>query len=234
MSASFTPLISATLVFVLGHFFLSARPVRSGLVGILSRNGFLAVYSIYAMASFIWMNIAYTRAPFEDLWGDPYWARWASVLIMPLAAIFLAAGVSTANPSAVGMDKLLAGGREPRGIQKVTRHPLLWAIAIWAALHFAANGDEASAIFFGGILVLSLAGMAHIEARKRAVGDPGWERFAALSSAVPFAALIGGRTRVTLSEIGWGRLAAGVVLYLVLLFGHRVVIDVPILTQLAG
>jgi uncharacterized membrane protein len=234
MSASFTPLISATLAFVLGHFFLSARAVRNGLIGILSRNGFLAVYAIYALGTFIWMNLAYTKAPWEDLWGDPYWARWASVLLMPFAAILLAAGVSTANPSAVGMDKMLAAGREPKGIQKVTRHPLLWAVALWSALHLAANGDEASVIFFGGILILCLAGMAHIEARKRAEGGAGWERFASLSSAIPFAALIGGRNTVTLSEIGWGRLGAGVLLYLVLLFGHRVVIDVPILGKLAG
>ncbi|MDH3241751.1 MAG: NnrU family protein [Alphaproteobacteria bacterium] len=234
MSANFTPLISATLAFVLGHFFLSAGPVRAGLIGILSRNGFLAVYSLYSIATFVWMNIAYTKAPFEDLWGDPHWARWASVLIMPLAAILLAAGVSTANPGAVGMDKLMAEGREPRGIQKVTRHPMMWAIAIWAALHLAANGDQASVIFFGGLLVLCLGGMVHIEARKRAEGGAAWERFAAGSSVVPFAALLAGRTRVTLSEIGWGRLAAGMVLYVVLLFGHRVVIDVPILAQLAG
>ncbi len=234
MSANFTPLISATLAFVLGHFFLSARPIRAGLIGILSRNGFLAVYAIYSMATFIWMNIAYTKAPFEDLWGDPHWARWASVLIMPLAAVLLTAGVSTANPSAVGMDKLMAAGREPRGIQKVTRHPLLWAVAIWAALHLVANGDQASVIFFGGILLLCLVGMLHIEARKRAEGGAGWERFASLSSLVPFAALIDGRTRVTLSEIGWGRLVAGLLLYVVLLFGHRIVIDVPILGQLAG
>lgn len=234
MSDTFMPLTAATLAFVLGHFLLSAGPIRSGLIGLLSRNGFLVVYSIYAIATFIWMNLAYTRAPFEDLWGDPLWARWASVVVMPLAAVLLTAGVTTANPSAVGMEKLMAEGREARGIQKVTRHPVLWAIAIWAALHLAANGDLASLIFFGGLVLLCLLGIAHIETRKVTEGGMGWERFTSGSSAIPFTALLSGRAKVTLSEIGWGRIAAGIVLYILLLFGHRVVIDVPILPQLAG
>ena len=234
MSASFTPLIAATLAFVAGHFVLSAAPVRAALTGALGRIGFLVGYSLYAIATFVWMNKAFTRAPFEDLWGDPVWARWLAVAVMPLASTLLAAGVMTANPAAVGFEKLMAADRPPMGIQKVTRHPVLWAIALWAALHLAANGDLASVIFFGGILVLSLAGMVHMEARKRAEPGDAWTRFAERSSLVPFAGIVEGRVRVSPSEIGWSRIAAGVILYLVFLFGHRVVIDVPLLPQLAG
>ncbi|HSR55001.1 MAG TPA: NnrU family protein [Alphaproteobacteria bacterium] len=234
MSANFTPLIAATAAFVLGHFVMSSMPIRTALMVPLGQKGFLAVYSLYAIGTFIWMNIAYTRAPFEDLWGDPHWARWVSVLVMPLAAVLFAAGAATAHPWAVRVGNQPDQGREPRGIQKVTRHPVLWAIAIWAALHLAANGDQASLIFFGGILALCLIGVAHMEARKRAEGGAAWEGFAARSSVIPFAALVSGRAKVTLSEIGWGRLAAGLILYFILLFGHRVVIDVPLLPQLAG
>ena len=234
MSASFTPLIAATIAFVIGHLVLSAAPVRAALTGALGRIGFLAGYSLYAMATFIWMNKAFTGAPFEDLWGDPGWARWLAVAVMPLASTLLAAGVLTANPGAVGFEKLMAADRPPMGIQKVTRHPILWAIALWAALHLTANGDLASVIFFGGILVLSLAGMIHMEARKRAELGDAWTRFAAQSSLIPFAGIVEGRVRVSPAEIGWSRIAAGIILYLVLLFGHRVVIDVPILPRLGG
>ncbi len=73
-----------------------------------------------------------------------------------------------------------------------------------------------------------------MEARKTAEGGAAWTRFRAHSSAIPFAGLLSGRVTVTLAEIGWGRIAAGVVLYLIFLFGHRVVIDVPLLPGLAG
>ena len=234
MSASFTSLIAATLAFVLGHFVLSAAPVRATLTGMLRRTGFLVAYALYAITTFVWMNIAFAHAPFEDLWGDPGWARWFAVGVMPLASVLLAAGTLTANPSAVGFEKLMAANRPPMGIQKVTRHPILWAIALWAALHLAANGDLASVIFFGGMLSLSLAGMGHMEARKRAEPGDAWTRFADGSSFIPFAGIIQGRIRVRPGEIGWSRIAAGLILYLVLLFGHRIVIDVPLLPQLAG
>ena len=234
MNASFTSLIAATLAFVLGHFVLSATPVRTALTGVLGRTAFLVFYSLYAIGTFVWMNIAFARGPFEDLWGDPGWARWLAVGVMPLASVLFAAGVMTANPSAVGFEKLMAANRPPMGIQKVTRHPIQWAIALWAALHIAANGDLASVIFFGGILSLSLAGMVHMEARKRAEPGDAWTRFADGSSFIPFAGIIEGRVSVSAGEIGWDRIAAGLILYLVFLFGHRVVIDVPLLPQLSG
>ena len=234
MSTSFTPLITATLAFIAGHFLLSAGPVRAALLGALGRTGFLGLYSAYAAATFIWMNVAYARAPFRDLWGDPTWARWLAVLAMPVAAVLFAAGAMTANPGAVGFGGLLDGERPARGIQKVTRHPILWAVAIWAAVHLCANGDLASAIFFGALLALCLFGMVHIELRKRAEPGDAWRKFAAQTSFVPFAGLVSGRLKLGLGEIGWSRLAAGAILYLLLLFGHRIAIDVPILPQLAG
>jgi uncharacterized membrane protein len=234
MSTSFTPLIAATLAFLAGHFVLSALPIRGALIRILGRTGFLVVYSTLAMATFIWMNVAYARAPFDDLWGDPGWARWVAVLIMPVASTLFAGGVLTANPGAVGFEKLMDSARAAQGIQKVTRHPILWAVALWAGVHLLANGDMASVIFFGGLLVLCLLGMIHLEARKAAELGESWQRFAAQSSFVPFAGIVSGRLSVGMKEIGWNRLAAGVILYLVLLFGHRVAIDVPLLPQLAG
>ena len=234
-AATFTPLLAATALFVASHFLLSARSARDALVRLLTERGFLLAYSLLAGALFVWMNLAYARAPFEDLWGDPLWARWAAVALMPVATVFLVAGVTTASPAAVGGDRLFAQRvREPVGIQKVTRHPVLWALAIWAALHLAANGDLASAIFFGGLLALCLGGMAHIESRRRSQGGANWAPFAAQSSALPFAAVLAGRARVSHAEIGWSRIATGLGLYLVFLFGHRVVIDVPILPGLAG
>ncbi|MGY9005906.1 MAG: NnrU family protein [Alphaproteobacteria bacterium] len=227
-------MISATLCFVLGHFILSARPIRDYLIETLKRNGFLGVYSIFAATSFIWMNLAYARAPFEDLWGDPTWVRWLGIIVMPLATVLLATGAMTANPAALGFGDLLEQGRKPTGVQKITRHPVQWAIAIWAGIHFLANGDMASAIFFGGFLTLSILGMVHMECRKRAENDALWTRFTDQSSFFPFGAIMAGRVKTSLKEIGLNRIAVGIILYLVLLFGHRIAIDVPLLPQLSG
>jgi len=232
MSASFAPIIIATAAFVLSHFVLSFSLVRDAIAGRIGEQAFLLLYSLVAVATFTWMSIAYGRAPFEDLWGDPHWARWLSVLVMPVATVMLTCGIGTANPGAIGFGNLRAPDRAPVGIQKITRHPVMMAIALWSALHLVTNGDAASLILFGGMLILTLGGIVHIEVKKRARGGDSWARFAAASSVVPFAAIIDGRARVSLGEIGWNRIAAGLVLYVILLLGHRVVVDVPLLPGL--
>jgi uncharacterized membrane protein len=234
MSASFAPVVIATAAFVLSHFILSFSPVRGAIAGRIGEQAFLLLYSLVAVATFTWMCVTYGRAPFEDLWGDPRWARWLSVLVMPVATVLLTCGIGTANPGAIGFGNLRAPDRAPVGIQKVTRHPIMVAIALWSALHLMTNGDAASLILFGGLLLLALGGILHIEVKKRAHGGDAWTRFTAASSVVPFAAIIDGRARVGLGEIGWNRIAAGLVLYVILLLGHRVVVDVPLLPGLFG
>ncbi|MGE0652844.1 MAG: NnrU family protein [Alphaproteobacteria bacterium] len=234
VSASFAPVIIATAAFVLSHFVLSFGPVRGAIAGRIGEQAFLLLYSLVAVATFTWMCVAYGRAPFEDLWGDPRWARWLSVLVMPVATVMLTCGIGTANPGAIGFGNLRAPDRGPIGIQKITRHPIMMAIALWSALHLITNGDTASLILFGGMLILTFGGIVHIEIKKRAGGGEAWTRFTAASSVVPFAAIIDGRTQVSLGEIGWNRIAAGLVLYVILLLGHRLVVDVPLLPGLFG
>ena len=234
MSASFAPVIIATAAFVLSHFVLSFSPVRGAIAGRIGEQAFLLLYSLVAIATFTWMCVAYGRAPFEDLWGDPPWARWLSVLVMPVATVMLTSGIGTANPGAIGFGNLRAPDRGPVGIQKITRHPIMMAIALWSALHLITNGDTASLILFGGMLILTLGGIVHIEIKKRAGGGEAWARFTAASSVVPFAAILAGRASVSLGEIGWNRIAAGLVLYVILLLGHRIVVDVPLLPGLFG
>ncbi len=232
MSASFMQLSAATATFVLSHFVLSFAPVRRRLVRLGGENIFLIGYSVIAFATFVWMCLAYAWAPFEDIWGDPYWMRWVAVAAMPLATILFAGGVATTNPGAVGQTRLTGTAPMPHGIQKVTRHPMMMAMAIWSALHLGINGDMASLILFGSMLFLALGGIAHLEIRRRADDDGSWAKFAAASSVIPFVALAQGRTRMRLGEIGWNRITAGILLYLVLLLGHRIVIDAPILPGL--
>jgi len=116
-----------------------------------------------------------------------------------------------------------------KGVLRITRHPFLWGVAIWAAGHLMVNGDTASLILFGTLLVLAIAGTYSIDAkRKRMLGDK-WSAFAAQSSAVPFAAIAQGRQRLDLAGIGWWRLALAVVIWAALLFAHPYAFGAPAL-----
>ncbi|MEE8559717.1 MAG: NnrU family protein [Alphaproteobacteria bacterium] len=225
MTGSFAALVAAALLFTGGHFMLSGASLRRFLIGRLGRLPYLVLYSVIAVATLAWLILAFARAPYVELWGDPLWARYLVLVLMPFAAILLMCGALTPSPTAIGGARVLRRDDPAPGILKVTRHPVMWAFALWAAVHLIANGDMASLILFGAVLTLALGGMAHMEARRRAEGGRAWQRLAAATSVIPFAAAYSGRARISLAGIGWGRMVLGVALYLVLLLGHEWVLD---------
>ena len=94
------------------------------------------------------------------------------------------------------------------------------AHAFGKALHLAANGDEASVIFFGTFFALSLAGTFSIDAKRKRKLGTAWDAFASKTSNIPFAAVIAGRGQLHLGEsFGW-RFWVATILFLAILFAH--------------
>jgi uncharacterized membrane protein len=150
----------------------------------------------------------------------PYrWAglRWLPVVMMPFAFVLIACGYWR-NPTMVGADKLLKSDDPARGIIRVTRHPLMWGIMLWAGAHVLARGDVKSAIFFGGFLLLAGLGTLLIDYRKQA--NPDWSRFAAVTSNLPFLAIAQGRNRIAWGEIGWLRPVIGLAVFAAFFAAH--------------
>jgi uncharacterized membrane protein len=213
-------LLAGALVFFGGHLLLSSGPVRPGLVAALGERGFLAAYSTVALIGLIWLGYGYAVAPHEPWWGGPGWAVVPVVLMAPAALLYVGA-FSQRNPTSVGQS---SDADAARGILRITRHPFLWAMALWAAGHLVVNGDLPSLVLFGGILALSLIGMREIDRKSRRRDPVGFAAFEARTSAIPFAAIAQGRNHLVWSEIGWGRLAIAALLYAALLGLHPLVI----------
>ncbi|HTQ75157.1 MAG TPA: NnrU family protein [Burkholderiales bacterium] len=211
-------LVLATAVFIATHF-VPSTPLRPGLAAALGEKGYLGLYSVVALGALVWMAWAYGRAPYERVWAGDEFKVWALVL-MPFAFISVVAGGMTRNPGAVRQENALATMGEPRGILRLTRHPIQWGIALWALLHVIARGDEASLIFFGGFALLSILGTFLIDARKNRTLGEGWQRFASVTSNFPFAAIAQGRNRFSFDEIGWKKVSIGLAAYFAVLFLH--------------
>jgi uncharacterized membrane protein len=208
----------AAAVFLLTHF-VPSTPLRGALVRSLGERAYLGLYTVLALATIAWMIWAFARAPYVPLWSGDEFKAWA-LLIMPLALVLLACGVTSPNPTAVRQEAALRSTNDPAGILRVTRHPVMWAIGLWALVHLAARGDEASVIFFGTFALLAFLGTVLIDARKRRTLGIEWTRFADVTSNVPFGAILRGRNRLRVEEIGWWRLGLGLALYVVLLLAH--------------
>jgi uncharacterized membrane protein len=218
MSGTLWHLVAAVAAFGGGHVLVSSTPLRGLLMARFGAKAYRGFYSLIAAAALVWMIHAYIGAPVVDLWTPNTAARHLSLTVMLIASILFVCGVATPNPTLVGGGRLAAAG--PVGIIKVTRHPMMWAFGLWGLTHIAAKGDAASVIFFGSLAALALVGTQLIDRRKRTSMGEAWPPFAAATSNLPLAAIIGGRVRVGLGEIGYGRLLGGVALYAVLLFGH--------------
>ena len=106
------------------------------------------------------------------------------------------------------------------GIFRVTRHPFQWSVVLWAAAHVIANGDLAGIILFGALGALALIGTRLIDRKYAQRRGADWQAFAAASSNLPFAAISAGRQGFVFAEIGWWRIALGLVVYLILLAVH--------------
>lgn len=210
-------LSAATAAFILTHF-VSSTPLRAALASSIGERGYLGLYSLVSFATLGWMIYAYGRAPFDPLWPG---LRLVPVVIMPFAFVFIVAGLTAKNPTAVGQQKLLEAEDPARGILRVTRHPLMWGILLWAGAHVLARGDVKALLFFGGFLVVAGLGTRLIDARKARDRPDAWKRFAAITSNVPFVAIAQGRNRFRLVEVGLVKIVVALIVYGGTMLAHR-------------
>ena len=209
-------LLLACAVFLATHF-MPSTPLRGVLVKSLGQWGYTGLYSAIAFGMIGWMSWAYARAPIEPLWPG---VRWLPTLVMPISFVLLACGLFANNPTIVGMYRLLKNADPARGIIRVTRHPVMWAFLLWALAHLLARGDMRSLVFFGSFAVLASAGTLLMDRRKQQSLGENWARFAAVSSNLPFLAILQGRNNFKASEIGWRNPAIGLALYALFFWFH--------------
>ncbi len=218
-----TLLILAAALWVFVHVGISGTRLRNAAVAQLGEGRFMLAFSIGSVVSIVLLVLAWQNAETTVLWSAPAWLRWVlAILMLPAFVLFMAS--HKRNPTAVGNKGL---GEEPRGIQRVTRHPMLMSFAIWAAVHVIGNGDTASLVFFGAFLVTAVAGMPSIDAKLARRHGEAWRGFAARTSILPFGAILAGRNRLALAEIGWMPPVIGFVLWAALLHFHRGIFGVP-------
>jgi uncharacterized membrane protein len=220
-------LVIAAAFLLASHYGISSTPLRAWLVGRIGERPYLALYSLIALGALVWLIAAYRRAPYVELWPMATWSAWVPLLVMPFALLLLVCGVSTLNPTAVGAPDTFDHVEPVRGILRVTRHPFMWGVALWALAHLVPNGDAAALVLFGTFALLALLGTLLIDHKFRVRRGAQWQPFAAASSNVPFAAILAGRQHFVPAEIGWLRVGVALALYVALLALHSWLFGVP-------
>jgi uncharacterized membrane protein len=219
--AGFGELAAALGLFFASHSLPALPGLRARLTGWCGgERRYLLLHSLIASATLIWLVAAALRAPYLALWDFHAWTRWVPILVMPFACMLLVAGLTTSNPFSLGR-----GGRgfDPQrlGILAITRHPVLWAAALWSGAHLFPNGSLRAVLLFGTLCGFSLIGTRLFDHRRaQAMGAVAWVAVTAGTSNLPFAAFPSARARLGGVAALALRVVLGAVLYVLLLAAH--------------
>lgn len=216
-----TMLIASSVFFLGIHLLVAGTRLRDAIVRAIGEQAYLIGFSLASVGGIVWLVMSYngaTEAGSELLWDLGPGVRHLGIIVIAIAAFFVVSGLLTPSPTTVGMEATAT--HEATGILRITRHPFLWGVALWAAFHLLANGDAASVVFFGTFLVLAVAGTFSIDAKRARKMADGWIGFAGRTSNVPFVAIFGGRNSLKLGELLTYHQAVALLVFLALLLAH--------------
>ena len=129
-----TLLILGVILWSLAHFYKRLMPAHRAGMGDKGKGSVAAAIGI----SILLMIFGYRGAEFVSVWSPPAFFTHINNLLM-LGAFFLF-GMSATT------------GR----LRGKMRHPQLAAVKVWATAHLLVNGDLASIILFGGLLIWAI------------------------------------------------------------------------------
>jgi len=199
-----------SIAFVGTHFLLS-HPLRGPLVRAMGERAFQGLYSLVALITFGSMIYFYRLCGREPPLWDVGQVGWiVGTLLMWLASILIV-GSFIGNPA-------LPGARGPRGgpnaVFRITRHPMMWSFALWAAVHLTVLAMPKALVFDGAIILLALAGAAAQDRKKAGLMGDAWHEWTAETAFIPF-------TR-GLAYPGTVALVGGTLLFLIATWAHPI------------
>ncbi len=215
-----TAFLASLSIFVLAHSLPGPTGLRLALINRFGKKAYIIGYSILSTILLVWLIWSALNAPYIPLW-DPNGATSLIPVILMLPACLLFAS-AILHPNPLSLSFVQNPIIKAQDITNLIRHPLLWALFLWATSHTIANGDLVGVIMFGGFAIFSLAGMKIMQ--RRAERTLPTEEF---NSAM---ARTSGQFTLRFKRVmGWAfttELISGALLYLALLHLHEPVIGV--------
>jgi len=217
-------LIAASLVFLGIHVLISGTRVRDTITAMIGEGPYLGAFSLASLLVIVWFATAYNAAAASAenrvLYDLGIGVRHLAIPVVALAFLLGVQGLLAPNPAAVRQGSAAASEGTVKGVLRITRHPFLWGVMIWSAVHLAANGDLASVIFFGTFLLLACIGTLLIDAKRRRKLGAVWQAYSYKTSNLPFAAALSGRNRLKIGESFGPRFWIAAAIFVVVLFAH--------------
>ena len=136
---------------------------RERAIARLGEGPWKGIYSLLSAIGFVLIvwGFAEARATAPELWVPLPGARHATILLMLISMVLLAAYLFKQSH-----------------ITAAIHHPMIWSVAVFGVAHLIANGSAADAVLFGAFLVWAAADLVSSYARDRRNGvvypQPNW------------------------------------------------------------
>jgi len=155
-------LIIGLAVFIANHLFIGFREARAAAIARLGRpvyHTLFGIVSLIGVALIAWGYATYRANEWVQVWTPPDGMRHATIGLMLIASI------------------LIAAYAVPSHIKAWTKFPLLLAVKTWAFAHLLIKGDLGSMLMFGSLLAWAIFAFATARHRKDVIlpqAPDGW------------------------------------------------------------
>ncbi|MBW8882868.1 MAG: nnrU family protein [Asticcacaulis sp.] len=151
----------ACAFFLCIHLMISGTSLKEQIIGRIGGTAYYIGFSILSIVGLIGMCIAFAVVRTDPLnhvfWTAPLPLKIISLVLNFIAFFLVILGLTTPSPT-----NLMALWRMPDksvyGVIRVSRHPVLAGIGLWAFIHLICNGNLASWLFFGSLLSAHVPG----------------------------------------------------------------------------
>lgn len=209
------------LLFFLTHS-IPVRPgIKSRITTKVGTRGFAIGYSVLSLCALSLLVWSAAEAPYVQLWPQMMWHRQVVHIGMLGVCLIVAFSVGRPNPFSFGGANNSTFDPKRSGIVRLSRHPILLVLVVWAGLHLLPNGDLAHVLLFGVLGSFAIAGRGLINRRKRR--EMGSEKWNSLNKSVAAAPMAHAPQSWRATVL---RFAAGILLFVALIALHPVLIGV--------
>jgi uncharacterized membrane protein len=218
----------ACAFFLCIHLMISGTHLKEQIIGRIGGTAYYVIFSILSLIGLIAMGMAFAAAQ-DDSLNFRLWLRSEAPLpleIISLVVNFVAFFLVVLGLTSPSPTNLLALWRLPDksvyGIVRISRHPVLAGIGLWAAMHLISCGNVAGWLFFGSLLGVCVLGAANIDRKRLALMGETYASIMRRTSIIPFVAIIEGRTAFAPEELGIARMFLAASMFSVFAVWHEV------------
>lgn len=217
-------LLAAALTFLGIHLLVSGTELRDAITVRIGEKPYLGLFALSSLTAIVWLcngynHVSLTNTVLFDLGST---ARLAAIPATLCAFILIVPGVMRTNPTSQGQEKAAIDG-----VLRLTRHPFLWGVMLWSGSHLLAKGTLEGAIFFGTFFLVAAFGTRAIDGKVKRKRPEDWKVISAVTSNIPFAAIIAGKTRFSAKEYFDLRFLAALVIFAVVAYFHTRMFSSP-------